>query len=65
MSVRKRGRARGPVATFAAGAGRTTKRFSARVSGSKLKRGRYKLRVSAVDAAGNAAPSKALRFTVV
>ena len=65
VSVVKHGKPRGPVATFAADAGRTTRRFSARVSGKKLKRGRYKLRVSAVDAAGNAATSKTLRFKVV
>ena len=65
VSVLKHGKPRGPVATFAADAGKTTKRFSARVRGKKLKRGRYKLRVSAVDVAGNAAPSKTLGFKVV
>ena len=52
VSVLKDGKPRGPVATFAADAGKTTKRFSARVRGKKLKRGRYKLRVSAVDVGG-------------
>jgi hypothetical protein len=65
VAVRKGGKPRGEVATFAADAGRTTKRFSARVGGRKLARGRYRLRVSAVDVAGNAAPSRTIGFKVV
>jgi hypothetical protein len=65
VGVRKGRRQRGRVATFAADAGHTTKRFSARVGGRKLRRGRYRLRVSAVDVAGNAAPSRTIGFKVV
>jgi secreted trypsin-like serine protease len=65
VTVRTRGKARGAPATLAADAGKTTRRFTARAAGKKLKRGRYRLRVGAVDAAGNAATPVTLRFRVV
>ena len=65
VTVLKRGKARGAPATLAADAGTTTRRFTARAGGKRLKRGRYKLRVGAVDLAGNAAAPVTLRFKVV
>jgi secreted trypsin-like serine protease len=58
------GRAAGAAAPIAAPAGHTAKQLSGRWAGRKLKPGRYKLRISAVDTAGNAAPLQTLSFTV-
>jgi secreted trypsin-like serine protease len=58
------GRAVGGTAPIAAPAGHTAKKLSGRWAGKKLKPGRYKLRIAAVDTAGNAAPLQALAFTV-
>ena len=65
VSVLKRGKALRPSAMIAAHAGRTTTRFSGRLGGRKLAPGRYRLRLGAVDAAGNAARAVVLRFRVV
>ena len=65
VTVLKRGRARGTAAMVAAAAGRTTRRFTARASGRRLKRGRYTLRIGAADLAGNVAAPVKLRFKVV
>jgi hypothetical protein len=54
-----------PSVPLAANAGRTTRRFSARLNGKALKPGRYKLRVAAVDTAGNAAKTATVAFRVV
>jgi hypothetical protein len=58
------GRAVGAAAPIAASAGHTTRRLSGRWAGRRLKPGRYMLRISAVDTAGNAAPLQTLPFTV-
>ena len=65
VTVLKRGKPRGAPATFAVDAGKTTRRFTARAGGKRLKRGRYALRIGAVDVAGNAADPVKLRFRVV
>jgi hypothetical protein len=52
-------------APIAAPAGHTVKKLSGRWAGRKLKPGRYKLRISAVDTAGNAASPQTLPFTLV
>lgn len=57
-------RALSPAATLAAAAGRTAKRFNARLGGRRLKPGRYRVRIGAVDAAGNAARPVSLAFAV-
>jgi hypothetical protein len=49
-----------PAAPLAASAGRTTRKFS----GKKLRPGRYKLRIAAVDTAGNAARTVTVAFRV-
>jgi hypothetical protein len=54
-----------PSVPLAAGAGKTTRRFSARLNGKALKPGRYKMRVAAVDTAGNAAKPATVAFKVV
>ena len=54
-----------PSVPLAAGAGRTTRRFSGRLDGKALKRGRYKLRLAAVDTAGNAAKPATVAFRIV
>jgi secreted trypsin-like serine protease len=61
----RRYKALSPSVPLAAGAGRTTRRFSARLAGKALKRGRYKLRLIAVDTAGNAAKPATVAFKVV
>jgi hypothetical protein len=54
-----------PSVPLAAGAGRTTRRFSARLAGRALKPGRYRLRLAAVDTSGNAARPATVAFQVV
>jgi hypothetical protein len=66
--LKQRGRklkALSPSVPLAASAGKTTRRFSARLGGKALKPGRYKLRVAAVDTAGNAAKPATVAFRVV
>jgi hypothetical protein len=58
-------KAMSPSVPLAANAGKTTRRFSARLGGKALKPGRYKLRVAAVDTAGNAAKPATVAFRVV
>jgi hypothetical protein len=65
VSVLKGRKALSPSATIAGQAGRTTKRFTGRLGARKLKPGRYRLRLAAVDAAGNAGTTRTLRFRVV
>jgi hypothetical protein len=65
ITVLKGKKALSPPATLAGQAGRTTKTFTGRVGGKKLERGRYRLQVGAVDAAGNAAKAVRLRFRIV
>jgi hypothetical protein len=60
--LRQSGRRYKPVAALplAASAGHTSRKLSTR----KLKPGRYRLTLAAVDTSGNAAPLKTLSFTV-
>jgi secreted trypsin-like serine protease len=62
VSVLERGKPLQPSAMIAGQAGRTTKTFSGRLGGRRLEPGRYRLRLRAVDAAGNVAKAVALRF---
>ena len=64
ITVLKGRRALSPAPTLAAPAGRTTRRFNARVGGRQLDPGAYRLRIGAVDAAGNVARPVALAFKV-
>jgi hypothetical protein len=54
-----------PTAMLAGQAGKTTKKFTGRVGGKKLKPGRYRLQLGAVDAAGNAAKAVRIRFRII
>jgi secreted trypsin-like serine protease len=65
ISVLKRGRALAPAATLAAPQGRTTRRFTGRLAHRALPPGRYRLRIGAVDTAGNRARPVTLGFRVV
>ena len=64
ITVVKGHRALAPAPTLAARAGRTTRRFNARLGGRKLQPGAYRLRIGAVDAAGNVARPVSLAFKV-
>jgi len=46
-------------------AGRTTRRFTGRLAGRKLARGAYRLRLGAVDTAGNRSARKRVAFKIV
>jgi hypothetical protein len=52
-------------AQHAGSAGANSFKFSGRLSGRKLRRGTYRLRARAVDAAGNVSPSAAKKFRIV
>jgi hypothetical protein len=54
-----------PKVPLAASAGRVSRRFSGRLNGKALRRGRYRLRLDAVDAAGNAARPATVAFRIV
>ncbi|HYH58959.1 MAG TPA: hypothetical protein VD790_07035 [Thermoleophilaceae bacterium] len=59
------GYARRGALTQDAAAGVNKKRFSGRVNGRKLKRGRYRATLRATDAAGNESPGERLRFRIL
>ena len=66
--MKKRGRryrALKPTLPLAADAGTYRRRFDGRLGSRRLKPGRYKLRLIAVDAAGNAALPVTVAFRVV
>ena len=65
VTVLKGRKALSPGATITGRAGRTTKTFSGRLGARKLKPGRYKLQLGAVDVAGNAGRTVTLGFKVV
>ena len=54
-----------PTLPLAANAGTFRRRFSGRLGGRRLKPGRYKFRLKAIDAAGNAARPVTLAFRIV
>jgi hypothetical protein len=65
IAVLKGSKALSPTATLAGQAGKTTKKFTGRVGGKRLKPGRYRLQLGAVDAAGNAAKAVRIPFRIV
>jgi secreted trypsin-like serine protease len=54
-----------PTIPLAANAGTFSRKFDGRLGGRKLKRGRYKLSLTAVDAAGNRAGAVTVPFRIV
>jgi secreted trypsin-like serine protease len=65
ITVLKGAKALSPSVSIAASAGRTSRTFTGRLGRKALKPGRYRLRIAAVDAAGNAAKPAIVRFRVV
>jgi hypothetical protein len=65
ITVLKGAKALSPSVSIAASAGRTSRTFTGRLGRKALKPGRYRLRIAAVDAAGNAAKPAVVRFRVV
>jgi hypothetical protein len=66
--LRRRGRRLkrlSPMVPLAASAGRLSRRFSGRLNGNALRRGRYRLRLEAVDAAANVARPATVAFRIV
>jgi secreted trypsin-like serine protease len=61
---RHRFKALSPSIPLAASAGHVSRKFKGKLSGKRLKRGRYKLRLIAVDTAGNASRPKKLAFRI-
>ena len=54
-----------PTLPLAANAGTFRRRFNGRLGGRRLKPGRYKFSLKAIDAAGNAARTVAVPFRIV
>jgi hypothetical protein len=65
ITVLRGSKALSSTAPIAMPAGPTTKRFSGRVRGRALRPGRYRLRIGAVDVAGNAARRATVGFRIV
>jgi secreted trypsin-like serine protease len=65
ITVLKGTKALSPSVSIAASAGRTSRTFTGRLGRKALKPGRYRLRIAAVDAAGNPAKPAIVRFRVV
>jgi Trypsin len=65
VTVLRGRKALSPGATVAGRAGRTTRTFTGRLGSKKLKPGRYKLQLGAVDAAGNAGRAVKVGFKIV
>jgi secreted trypsin-like serine protease len=65
VTVLRRTRALAPSATIAGRAGRTTRTFTGRLGGKKLRPGRYRLQLGAVDVAGNAARPVRIPFRIL
>jgi hypothetical protein len=66
--LKKKGRSYRPLSPslpLAADAGTFSRRFDGRLGSRRLKPGRYKLSLAAVDAAGNAARPVTLSFRIV
>jgi secreted trypsin-like serine protease len=61
----RRYKALSPSTPLAASAGHARRRFASKVGGRALRRGHYKLRLDAVDTAGNRASPVTLRFRIV